>query len=268
MNKCLISSPQYKMLGVNVNPLSIDSLNYLLEAAVSVNDKVIISGHNLHSIYIAHRNPNMHEFYRKADYVRIDGMPLILIGKILGYPFEREQRVTYMDWIMPLMQLATEKQWRVFYLGSAPGVAVDGADVLKQDFPDLQIMTVHGYFDPTTDSDENNKVIETINAYRPDILMVGMGMPRQELWLNDNLEKLNAKVILTCGACMDYIAGVIPTPPRWMGRIGLEWLYRLVSEPKRLWKRYLVEPWFLGGLLLRDLWELRIKNVFGGGNNG
>jgi N-acetylglucosaminyldiphosphoundecaprenol N-acetyl-beta-D-mannosaminyltransferase len=95
-----------------------------------------------------------------------------------------------------------------------------------------------------------------------------MGMPRQEIWVLNNLEKLHAKVILTCGACMDYIAGEIPTPPRWMGRVGLEWLYRLLSEPGRLWKRYLVEPWFLGGLLVRDLWELRIKRFFGGGNNG
>ncbi len=166
------------------------------------------------------------------------------------------------------MNLAAKKGWRIFYLGSAPGIAKHGTEKLQQEYPELKISTAHGFFDPIPGDNDNEMVIEAINDYQPDILMVGMGMPRQEIWVLNNLEKLHAKVILTCGACMDYIAGEIPTPPRWMGRVGLEWLYRLLSEPGRLWKRYLVEPWFLGGLLVRDLWELRIKRFFGGGNNG
>jgi len=79
-----------------------------------------------------------------------------------------------------------------------------------------------------------------------------MGMPLQENWILDNLPDLEADVILPSGACFDYLAGEIPIPPRWMGRVGLEWLYRLGSEPRRLWRRYLVEPWFVAGLALKE----------------
>jgi N-acetylglucosaminyldiphosphoundecaprenol N-acetyl-beta-D-mannosaminyltransferase len=90
-----------------------------------------------------------------------------------------------------------------------------------------------------------------IERFRPDILMVGMGMPRQEHWIVENLEHIHAHAILTSGACMDYLAGVVPIAPRWMGRFGVEWMFRLWSEPSRLWQRYLLEPWFLLMLLLR-----------------
>ena len=79
-------------------------------------------------------------------------------------------------------------------------------------------------------------------------------MPRQEHWILENLEYINTNAILTSGACIDYVAGAIPTPPRWMGRVGLEWLYRLLSEPKRLWNRYLLEPQFVVKLLFQEMW--------------
>jgi N-acetylglucosaminyldiphosphoundecaprenol N-acetyl-beta-D-mannosaminyltransferase len=110
------------------------------------------------------------------------------------------------------------------------------------------------------DSPENKATIDAINTYKPHILMVGMGMPRQEHWIAKNLESIQTNTILTSGACIDYVAGAIPTPPRWMGRMGLEWLYRLFSEPKRLWRRYLIEPWFIGILFLREILILPIRN--------
>jgi N-acetylglucosaminyldiphosphoundecaprenol N-acetyl-beta-D-mannosaminyltransferase len=106
----------------------------------------------------------------------------------------------------------------------------------------------HGYFDPG--GEENERVLRAIEAFAPDVLLVGMGMPRQEHWIMDNLDRLGSTVLLPCGASIDYVAGEIPTPPRWAGRWGLEWLYRLLAEPGRLWKRYLIEPWFLGYLLV------------------
>jgi N-acetylglucosaminyldiphosphoundecaprenol N-acetyl-beta-D-mannosaminyltransferase len=96
-------------------------------------------------------------------------------------------------------------------------------------------------------------VLAAIRSFRPHILMVGMGMPRQEHWILDNLDEIEVRVILTAGACMDYVAGAVPTPPRWMGRWGLEWLFRLGSDPTRLWRRYLIEPWFVFRLFIRDL---------------
>ena len=250
--------PSYHFLGVRVNPLAIPDLHALIARAVVSNQRCLIASQNLHSIYVYHHDAKMRAFGAKAQYMRADGMSLVLLGKFLGYPLRREHRVTYVDWVRPLMAEATQQGWRVFYLGSKPGVAELGAEILRKEFSGLQILTADGYFDATASSPENQKVLETINTYQPHVLMVGMGMPRQEHWILDNLESVHANAILTCGACIDYIAGVIPTPPRWMGRLGLEWLSRLSSEPTRLWKRYLLEPWFVATLLARDLWVQRV----------
>lgn len=249
--------PNYTLLGAWINALTISDLNALIAEAVKHGQRWIIAHHNLHSIYLYHHDPNMHAFYAKADYTHVDGMALILLGGLLGLPLRREYRVTYADWVNPLMAEAAQQSWRVFYLGSKPGVAERGAEILRNKFPGLQIITADGYFDTTVGSAKNQKIREMINAYQPNVLMVGMGMPRQEHWILNNLEGIHANAILTCGACIDYIAGAVPTPPRWMGRLGLEWLARLLNEPKRLWKRYLLEPWFVVNLFMRDLWTQR-----------
>ncbi|MEH1864532.1 MAG: WecB/TagA/CpsF family glycosyltransferase [Nostoc sp.] len=246
----------YKFLGVKLDALSIPELNLLIEESIDKNEKWIIANHNLHSLYLFHNDLKMQTFYAKAEYIHIDGMPLLFIGKLLGFPMKREQRVTYADWVWPLMAEAANKDWRVFYLGSKPGVAEQGASILREKFPGLQIACAHGYIDMDKDSEENLATLAAINAYKPHVLMVGMGMPRQEHWISENLEYIHANTILTSGACMDYVAGVVPTPPRWMGRVGLEWLYRLLSEPKRLWRRYLLEPWFVATLFLREIWSM------------
>lgn len=251
--------PIYKIAGIATNALSITDLNQLIETAVKTCKKWIIANHNLHSVYLYHHDEEMRSFYKKADHIHIDGMPLVLLGRVLGYPLEREQRVTYADWIWPLAAAAENHEWRIFYLGSKPGVAAKGAEVLLKKYPKLQIATSHGYFDKSKNSDENREVINTINAYQPHIVMVGMGMPRQEHWILENLQTIKANVILPSGACLDYVAGVVPTPPRWMGYLGLEWFYRLGSEPGRLWRRYLVEPWFVLGLFMRDILSLRLQ---------
>ncbi|MDF5721136.1 MAG: WecB/TagA/CpsF family glycosyltransferase [Rhizonema sp. PD37] len=240
----------YKLLGVQVDAFSIPQLNSLIAESIEQKKKRIVANHNLHSLYLYHHDFKMRLFYAKADYAHIDGMPLVLIGKLLSFPLKREQRVTYADWVWPLMSEAAQKGWRVFYLGSKPGVAERGASILRRKFVGLQIKTAHGYINS---SHENRATIAEINAYQPHILMVGMGMPCQEYWILDNLEQIHAHTILPSGACMDYVAGAIPTPPRWMGKMGLEWLYRLFSEPKRLWRRYLVEPWFVAGLFIREI---------------
>jgi N-acetylglucosaminyldiphosphoundecaprenol N-acetyl-beta-D-mannosaminyltransferase len=244
----------HTLLGVRVDALTITELNSLIAEAVERYEKWIIANHNLHSLYLYHHDQKMQAFYAKADYVHADGMALVLLGRLLGLPLKREHRVTYADWVWPLIAEAAQRGWRVFYLGSKPGVAEQGATILREKFKGLEIATAHGYIDARSDSQENQAVLTTINAYQPHVLMVGMGMPRQEHWILDNLEHIQAKAILPSGACIDYVAGAIPTPPRWMGRLGLEWLHRLWSEPTRLWKRYLIEPWFIVKLFLREMW--------------
>jgi len=248
---------------VKINLLSMDQLNSLVEEAVESNTKRIIANHNLNSLYIYHHDSEMRDFYKIADYVHIDGMPLIFMGKLLDIPCKKLHRVTYADWVWSLMSEAADKKWRILYLGSKPGVAEKGVSNLKKEYPDIEINTLHGYFSNNDDDPYHEVILNKIVSYQPHILMVGMGMPRQENWILNNIDKIKTNVILPCGACMDYVAGATKTPPRWMGQVGLEWLYRLITEPRRLGKRYLVEPWFIALVFFKEYSTHFINKTFG-----
>ncbi|MEZ5333399.1 MAG: WecB/TagA/CpsF family glycosyltransferase [Thermoanaerobaculia bacterium] len=133
--------------------------------------------------------------------------------------------MTYVDWIGELAQRAAASGWRLFYLGGRDGVAAEAAERLRRRAPGLRIATHPGYFDARAGSSENRAVLQAIRENSPDVLLVGMGMPRQERWIVENLDRLEARVVLNAGACFDYVAGVARTPPRWAGRLGLEWLF-------------------------------------------
>lgn len=250
------------ILGISANALTIRDLHDIITKTVLTGGRLIIANHNLHSIALFHRSEEMKRFYAAAEYTHVDGMSLVKWGQLLGYSLCKDHRVTYVDWVRPLMRFAAENGWRVYCLGGKPGVAEKAAGVLREEISDLHIWTHHGYFDTSPNSEENTRVVEKINAVAPHVLMVGMGMPRQEKWIMANRAALTAQVMLPSGACMDYVAGAVPTPPRWMGRAGLEWLYRLCSEPRRLASRYLVEPWTLVPLMVRDLWRVKVMGRF------
>ena len=243
---------QIEVLGVNCHLFTIDSLNGLVAEKVASRQKTIIANHNLHSVYLYHRNRSFKEFFKLADFVHIDGMPLVYWSKIVGYKVKKENRITYLDWIGPLLEVAQKEGLRVFYLGGKSGVARAAIETLQGQYNRVAFGERDGYFD-MSDSLANDSVLQMINAFQPDILMVGMSMPRQELWIKQNLDQLPNCVILPCGACFDYIAGQVKTPPRFLGSIGLEWLYRFFQEPKRLFSRYFVEPVYLMPLLAKDL---------------
>lgn len=244
----------YSLFGVKVNALTIAELNGLITQAIVNEKKTIIANHNLHSVYIFHHKAKMRSFYDQAEYIHIDGMPLVFWARLQGIKLKLNNRITYVDWIKPLLAEAAKNNWRVFYLGGQNGVAEKALQKIQGEFPHLQLQCHHGYFDRQGIS--NREVLATIGEFKPQVLMVGMGMPRQEYWILDNYHDIAASVVLTAGACFDYLAGAIPTPPRWLGRIGMEWIFRLLHEPRRLWKRYLWEPWFILPLALKDLVRL------------
>ena len=251
-NGAIREGEEIHFLGLTLHPKSLSELNALVGQGIREQRKWIIANHNLHSVYLFHTRARVREFYAKADCIHIDGMPLVALGRLYGHKLERSQRVTYADWTHPLIELASAEGWRVFYLGSPKGVAEKGAEKLRKLYPGLQIETQDGYFDARPGSLDNAAIIERINTYNPDLLMVGMGMPRQELWIHDNFARLNVHVILPSGAAIDYVAEAVATPPRWMGMLGLEWAFRFMSEPRRLFSRYLIEPWYILVLLAID----------------
>ena len=240
-------SSSVSFFGFRADTFSDKDVVGLVSYAISADKRYIVGHHNCHSLYLCHREPRMLDFYSIADHVLIDGMSLVLLGRMFSLPLTRENRATSLDFMPLLMAEAAKHGWRIFYVGSRPGVAELGAALARQEYPGLNIRTHHGYLDAV----ENKKVIAEINAYQPHILMVGMGMPRQEYWILDNRDQISANVIFPIGAFMDYSAGEIPTAPRWLASLYLEWAYRLFSEPRRLWRRYLVEPWYVAVQVMR-----------------
>ncbi len=139
-----------------------------------------------------------------------------------------------------------------FLLGAKPGIADKAAQKLIDRFPDLKITTHHGYFDKTTDSEENQRIIRKINASKANILVVGFGMPLQEKWLKENWDSLNVNIGFPAGALFDYISGELKRGPRWMTNNGLEWLARLLIEPRRLFWRYVIGNTLFLYLVLKE----------------
>lgn len=244
-------------MGQRMHPVTISQLHDFMVSAITHNKQRIIGHHNAHSLYLLRRNPDMQLFYHKADLVYVDSMPLIALARLSGYKLSRDCRITLVDHFLSTMKLAASKHWRVFYLGGKPGVAERAFQSLQVHAPNVQVATHHGYFDHQPESKDTMQVIQAIHDFKPDLLWVGMGMPVQETWLHHHAHHLQVPVIWACGATADYFAGEQPMAPRWMGRAGLEWLHRLATQPRRLGKRYLIEPWFLLPAAIRDVWQQR-----------
>ena len=243
--------PSYQQLGVQLNAITESKLYEIIAETVEADRRCVIGHHNLHSVYLYHHDDKMRTFYERAHYIMSDSYPLIYIGMLFGHPLHLTHRLACWDYVLALMDQATRRGWRVFWLGSKPGEAALGAEILRERFPGLQIATAHGYF--SMNSKENQEILETINAFRPNLLMVGMGMPRQEHWILNNLENVHANVLMTVGACMNYIAGTWPMPSRWMGPLLLQGKFRLLMDFPNVWRRFLLEPWFILWLALREL---------------
>ncbi|MDX6696645.1 MAG: N-acetylglucosaminyldiphosphoundecaprenol N-acetyl-beta-D-mannosaminyltransferase [Solirubrobacteraceae bacterium] len=198
---------------------------------------------NAHVVNESRAVPELRRALETADLVYCDGYGVRLAARVLEVPVPH--RMTGADWVWGLAAMCEMAGSSLYLLGSDPPVARDAAKRLSRWYPDLRIAGAHhGYFD--LDSPHNDRVIEDINARQPDIVLVGMGTPKQELWIERYGHRLDADVLWTVGALLDYIAGRVPRAPRWLADNGLEWIWRLAIEPHRMWRRYLLgNPKFL-----------------------
>lgn len=244
-----------RILGETVDLMRPEEVLLHVERCIEAGARSIIANHNLHSLYLLPRTPGMRRLYDMADVVELDSTPLIHFTRLLGLHSRPFHRCTYLDWREQFWSMADRKTWRVLYVGGADGVATAAAERLGARHPGAVIKGLSGYFDATPGSPGNAAILAEITTFKPDVLFVGMGMPRQELWIADHIDALPQAVILPVGAAFDYEAGVQKAAPRWMGRLGVEWLFRLFADPKRLFTRYCVEPWFLIGPALGDVRE-------------
>jgi N-acetylglucosaminyldiphosphoundecaprenol N-acetyl-beta-D-mannosaminyltransferase len=240
-----------QILGVRIHSLSICQLLYIIGQYITHQKKAIIANVNVHGMNLAYKFDWYRDFLNHADIVFCDGYGVILGARILGHRIQ--ERITFADCMWPLAEHAEKNRYTLFFLGGHPGVAEKAASRLQARFPHLLISGIqHGYFDKAEDSSENESIIQRINSTKPNILIVGFGMPLQEQWLIENWDRIEANVALTAGAVFDYISGELRRGPKWMTNHGLEWLARLWIEPGRLWKRYLIgNPVFLWRIFLQ-----------------
>jgi len=190
---------------------------------------------DVHGVVACQNNERLLKAHKGAGMVTPDGMPLVWVGNLLG---KQVERVYGPDLMMAVCERSVEAGTRHFLFGGAPGVAELLAKRLIERFPGLQIA---GTLCPTVAEDVpvDLEYAAQINEANADIVWVGLGTPKQELWMAAHRPYLEPPVLLGVGAAFDFHTGRKPQAPRWIQRSGFEWLYRLCSEPKRLWRRYL-----------------------------
>ncbi len=237
MHECL-SFDEVHLLGIRYHKVTTEQLlDYILQMAKG-NGKVTVANVNIRAMNFAYDLSWYRKFINSSELVFCDGFGVAAGSRIMGAHVHAEHRMTCPDWIDRLAYLSALQNSSIFLLGGKPGIALEAANKLRSKNRGLRIDGYHGYFD--FHNAENDQVINLINKFQPDILYVGLGMPLQEHWILNNREKLNAHVFLPLGACLDFYTNVTSRGPRWMTDYGLEWLSRLVTEPARLWKRYLI----------------------------
>lgn len=214
---------------------------------------LLIGHHNLHSIYLFHHRSDVADFYRRCDDCYIDGVGMLWLLRAAGVDTRSAHRFTLMDCLPELLDLARDRRLRVFYFGGSPEAVRRAESWVARQWPNLEIAFQHGFVEDTAG------VVDCINGFDPDLLLVGMGMPIQERWILAHRKSLSAGVILQAGGTLDYYTGLQARPPARWSRLGMAWLYRLIHDPKRLWYRYLVTPWSLLPHALRLRRTLRLR---------
>jgi N-acetylglucosaminyldiphosphoundecaprenol N-acetyl-beta-D-mannosaminyltransferase len=249
-----LDTKKIRLLGTEIDALALDQLLFAIRDCIENDRLVVMSYVNIHTLNIAYETPWFKGFLNDSYLTFCDGVGVKLAARLTGQ--DLPQRFTPPDFMESICELASRHDWKVFFLGARSGVAQRAADKLTVRLPGLQIRTHHGYFDKAADSQENRQVVEQINQFQPHILVVGFGMPVQEKWILENIASLHTNMAFPAGAIFDYLSGEVWRGPRWLTDHGFEWLSRLVIEPRRLWKRYLIgNPLFV--------WRIFVHHVLG-----
>src|SRR5262245_26292189 len=240
------------ILGVGVSAINMAQALQTIDTWIEGRDQQYVCVRDVHGIMESQRDPTLKRIHNQAGLVTPDGMPLVWLSRLRGFSWV--DRVYGPDLMLAVCQHSLVKRYRHYFYGGDKGVVEALANRLKQQFPGLQVAgSWSPPFRPLT-CDEDDEAIRAINRTEPDIVWVGLSTPKQEHWMYNHLGCITAPVMIGVGAAFDFHAGTKRQAPRWMQRSGLEWFFRLTQEPRRLWRRYLIDnPWFLCLILLQAL---------------
>jgi N-acetylglucosaminyldiphosphoundecaprenol N-acetyl-beta-D-mannosaminyltransferase len=243
------------LFGMRISRVSMsEAVNILIEWCNAPRGnacRIVVTPNVDHAVMFQERS-DLRAAYSAASLVLADGLPLVISSRLCGHKLP--ERVAGSDIVPAMFAKATEARLlRVFLLGAAPGVAETAAARIEQQWPNAKVV---GTYSPPKNFEqhqrENEAVLAALVAVEHDLLIVGLGAPRQEVWVHRHCDRLPGKVAICAGATIDFLAGNRRRSPIWMRRLGLEWLHRMCSEPRRLVRRYGRDAWVFPQLLWRE----------------
>jgi N-acetylglucosaminyldiphosphoundecaprenol N-acetyl-beta-D-mannosaminyltransferase len=248
-------SDRVNILGVGATPQDLNSAVTTLDRWRAERRQEYVCVVSVHGLVVAQRDPVIRQALNHCGMATEDGMPLVWWSRLAGFPEAR--RVCGSDLLDEVCAFGVPRKFRHYFYGASPKVVEQLIDRLQKRHPGL---CVAGYrsppFRPLT-SAEDTANIAAINETQPDFVWVGLGMPKQEKWMVEHLGKINATALIGVGAAFDFHAGTKPRAPVWMQHAGLEWLFRLLTEPRRLAHRYLIDNSLFIGHMLQQVTGLR-----------
>ncbi len=236
-----------EIFGVKIHNIRFNDAVKELEKFLKGNELKVLYTPNPEIVMGAKDDCSLRDLINKGDLITADGIGIIYAARIKGKPIK--ERVTGYDLSLKLLDIANENNYSLYLLGGKDGVAKSAAENIRKDYPNVRIVGYHhGYFKGSHTGNDNSedemKIIEDINSSKPDIIFVGLGFPKQEIWIDKNRYKIAGKVIIGNGGVMDVLSGNLKMTPDIFRKLGVEWLHRLLREPSRI-KRQIVIPKFM-----------------------
>jgi N-acetylglucosaminyldiphosphoundecaprenol N-acetyl-beta-D-mannosaminyltransferase len=244
------SNARANILGVGVSAIDMTDAVRMIEEWIATGERHYVCVTGVHGVMESQRDATLRHIHNSAGLVTPDGMPLVWLTRSQGH--RQVERVYGPDLMLACCDISISKGYRHFFYGGAEGVPELLSERLCRRFPGLRVT---GCYSPPFGHltlEEQNRIVDRINKANPDIVWVGLSTPKQERWMYQYRSKLAAAVLVGVGAAFDFHAGLKKQAPRWMQRSGLEWSFRLLTEPRRLWRRYLTNnPLFVMRVLLQ-----------------
>lgn len=239
-----------KFMNIEIDNVTLDEAVDVINSYVNDNLKMFVVTPNVDHIVKLQNNKKFLDAYLNAGIVAVDGTPIVLAAKWYGTPLK--EKITGPRLTEKVVEMASNNGFKVFFLGAGPGVGDTAAKKLLEKYPCFDYV---GSYSPPfgfeNDAEEKQRIIDIINDSNAQIVIAGMGSPKTEIFLNEICEELNANVSLSVGAAIDFYAETVKRCPKWINRIGMEWFYRFLKDPKRMWKRYFIDDFAFFSLMIR-----------------